>query len=665
MSAPSSFLFSGIVEHERLEPVKHAFRYPVRVFAFDVDDLPRLGETLVLFSHNRTNVTSLHDKDYLDGRSAPIRPRLEKMLEKRGIAPPFGRIVLVTSARHGTRVFNPVSFYYVFDPRGDLKTVVAEVNNTFGERHLYILSEPHPDPRGAFRRYHADKVFHVSPFHDMSGRYEFLFGDIRRELSIEVRLWKEDRMVFRARLEGSGEPLTNRALARSVLRDPLLPHWTMPRILWQAAQLFIRRRLQVFTKPTATHEWTLIKNPPGVLDKRFGRWFLDLFSAAEKGDLTVTLPDGTRHRFGTPGDTPHADLTVHDPGFFTRVFWAGDVGLGESFMDGMWDSTDPTAFIAFLIRNRDVLENRRSTASKLAGVLDRLRHLSRANTLFGSRRNIRRHYDLSNELFAAFLDPSMTYSCALFEKDGDDLEEAQRRKLRRIAQKARLGPNDHVLEIGCGWGSFAVLAARETGCRVTGITVSKAQWDFARQRVREAGLEDRVTILLRDYRRVQGRFDKIVSIEMLEAVGHEYLPRFFQCCERLLAPHGLLVLQTIAIPDHRYERYRKGCDWIQKYIFPGGMLPSLGALCQAMAETSTFYVESLENIGVHYARTLREWRLRFEKNREAVRRLGFDETFRRMWLYYLCFCEAAFATRTLNDLQLVLSRPNNPALDAP
>jgi len=276
----------------------------VRVFAFDVDDLPRLDETLLLFGYNRTNITSLHNKDYLDGRSAPIRPRLEKMLEKQGIAPPFGRIVLVTSARHGTRVFNPVSFHYVFDLQGDIKAIVAEVNNTFGERHLYILSESDPDAQGAFRRYHADKVFHVSPFHDMSGRYEFLFGDIRQELAIEVRLWKEERMVFRARLEGSGEPLTNWTLARSVLRHPLLPHWTMPRIVWQAAQLFMRRRLQVFTKPTATREWTLIKNPPGVMDKRFGRWFLDLLAAAEKGSLTVTLPDGSRRFFGTPGDTP-------------------------------------------------------------------------------------------------------------------------------------------------------------------------------------------------------------------------------------------------------------------------------------------------------------------------------------------------------------------------
>ncbi len=665
MNSFSSRLFSATVEHERLEPVKHAFCYPVRVFAFDVDELPRLSDRLVLFSHNRINVTSLHDADYLDGRPAPIRSRLETFLEKQGIPPPFGPIVLVTSARLGPRVFNPVSFHYVFDPQEELKAVVAEVNNTFGERHLYILSQPDPDSRCAFRRYRADNVFHVSPFHDKSGRYEFLFEDIRKELAIEVRLWKEGRMVFRARLEGQGVPLTNRALAAAVLRRPLLPHRTMPRILWQAAQLYFRRKLPVFAKPTATHPLTLIKNPSGTVDKRLSRWFLNVVSQAHTGSLTVTLADGTRHRFGKSGSAPEADLIVHDASFFRRVFFGGDVGLGESFMEGLWDSSDLTAFITFLIRNRDVLENRQNRTSKLIGVLDWMRHLSRANTLFGSRRNIRRHYDLSNELFATFLDPTMTYFCAVFQSDTEDLEKAQERKLRRIAQKARLSSDDHVLEIGCGWGSFAILAARETGCRVTGITVSQAQWALARQRVREAGLEDRVTILLEDYRRVEGRFDKIVSIEMLEAVGHENFPKFFQCCERLLTPNGLVVLQTIAIPDHRYERYRRGCDWIQKYIFPGGLLPSLTALCDAMAKTSKFYVESLENIGVHYAKTLRAWRVRFEKNREAVKALGFDETFRRMWLYYLGFCEAAFATRTLNDFQLVLSRPNNPTLDSP
>ena len=256
-----------------------------------------------------------------------------------------------------------------------------------------------------------------------------------------------------------------------------------------------------------------------------------------------------------------------------------------------------------------------------------------------------------------------TYSCGIFRSETENLEQAQRNKLWAMITKARIGAEDHVLEIGCGWGGFALEAVRETGCRVTGITLSKEQHAFACRRVAEAGLQDRITLLLRDYRHVEGRFDRIVSIEMLEAVGHKYFGDFFRCCDRLLKPKGLAVLQTITIPDHRYDRYRKGCDWIQKHIFPGGHLPSLGALCRAMAENSRFFVEHLENIGIHYARTLREWRLRFERNVDKVAELGFDRTFQRKWLYYLSFCEAAFGTRSLGNLQLVLTRPNNRSLD--
>jgi cyclopropane-fatty-acyl-phospholipid synthase len=292
-----------------------------------------------------------------------------------------------------------------------------------------------------------------------------------------------------------------------------------------------------------------------------------------------------------------------------------------------------------------------------------LRHVARDNSHFGSRRNIREHYDLSNDFFGLFLDEAMNYSCGIYRTDEDTLEQAQRNKLQAVIRKARIGAGDHVLEIGCGWGAFALEAARETGCRVTGITISKEQYELARQRVAQAGLQDRVTILLRDYRHVDGVFDRIVSIEMLEAVGHRYFGDFFRCCEKLLTADGIAVLQTITVPDHRYDEYRKGSDWIQKHIFPGGHLPSLGALCDAMARNSHLVVEHLENIGIHYARTLREWRHRFEKNLDGVAQLGFDRTFQRKWLYYLSFCEAAFETRSLGNLQMVLSRPHNANLD--
>jgi cyclopropane-fatty-acyl-phospholipid synthase len=368
---------------------------------------------------------------------------------------------------------------------------------------------------------------------------------------------------------------------------------------------------------------------------------------------------------GRPGAVPAAVLQVHDHRFFTRCLLHGDIGFGEAFMDREWDSPDPTAVVRFFIRNREVFDDGSFRSTLLSRLTNLLRHLANANTPWGSRRNIRRHYDLSNAFFATFLDPTMAYSCALFAAPGEDLEAAQRRKFRRLMELARLGPEDHVLEIGCGWGGFALEAVRQTGCRVTGITISRQQYDLARARVRAAGLEGRIAIRLADYRQVRGRFDKIVSIEMLEAVGHRYFGAFFRACERLLKPDGLMALQVITIPDQRYPRYRRECDWIQKHIFPGGLLPSLTELARTMTRHSRLMVESAVNIGDHYALTLAAWRERFLAREAEVAALGFDRTFRRKWLYYLAACEAGFRERVLGDLQLLLTREGNHRLSAP
>jgi cyclopropane-fatty-acyl-phospholipid synthase len=275
----------------------------------------------------------------------------------------------------------------------------------------------------------------------------------------------------------------------------------------------------------------------------------------------------------------------------------------------------------------------------------------------GSRKNIMSHYDLSNDFFRLFLDPSMTYSCGIYLSDSDSLEEAQMNKLRSMIRKAQVKETDHVLEIGCGWGSLAVVAVKETGCRVTGITVSEAQYQYAINRVKKEGLQDRITIFLTDYRNIQGLYGAIVSVEMLEAVGEEYLGTFFSCCDRLLKPGGRAVVQTITIPDERYEQYRKETDWIQKHIFPGGFVPSEHAIRQAVAKNTSLVEESVEEIGPHYATTLRVWRNKFNDNIRKVSDMGFDREFQRKWVYYLSFCEAGFAERALGDIEIVLRKP--------
>jgi cyclopropane-fatty-acyl-phospholipid synthase len=369
----------------------------------------------------------------------------------------------------------------------------------------------------------------------------------------------------------------------------------------------------------------------------------------------VRLPDGAVLRFGDPAGTPVAEVTVHDWRFFGRLLRASDVGAGEAYVDGDWSSPDPVAAARLFLANEAEL-----SPSPVLGALGRLRdrllHLTRSNTRVQARRNIHAHYDLSNEFYSLFLDSSMTYSSAVFDHPDESLLHAQRLKYRMIAEKAGLTEGDRVLEIGCGWGGFAEYAAGELGCRVTGITLSAEQARYARDRMRRLGLEDRVEILETDYRDVRGSFDAIVSIEMLEAVGHRYLDSYFTACDRLLRPHGRVVIQVITIPDQLYHRYRRGTDWIRKYIFPGGHLPSLGAIQNAIARNTSFVVDHLENIGAHYATTLRRWRARFWRRIEQVRALDFDDRFARMWSFYLATCEAAFADRKLGTLQLVLSR---------
>ncbi len=398
---------------------------------------------------------------------------------------------------------------------------------------------------------------------------------------------------------------------------------------------------------------------PGWLDKAAAEAVLKYFERIEEGHITVRLPDGTARGFGSEGSTPRAVLHVKSWTLFRKILFGADIGFGESYMDGDWETDDLTALLTVFTLNMNRTNERSQWTARVALLLGRIGHFLRRNTLLGSRRNISEHYDLSNDFFRLFLDDSMLYSCALYRKEEDTLAQAQQNKLDALIHKTRIEKEHHVLEIGSGWGAFAIEAVRRTGCRVTTITLSEEQLKVVCERVREAGLEDRIDARLCDYREIEGKYDRIVSIEMLEAVGHQYFGTFFRRCDELLKPDGLAVIQVITIPDNRYEAYRKSRDWIQKYIFPGATVPSLTALTSAMTASSALMVESLENIGIHYARTLREWRERFLERRDEVQRLGFDDRFVRMWEYYLCYCEAGFATRQLGDLHLVLTRPNN------
>lgn len=370
-----------------------------------------------------------------------------------------------------------------------------------------------------------------------------------------------------------------------------------------------------------------------------------------EGTLVARLPDRTERRFGSG---PAEIMQIADTSrLLRRLATRGTMGLGESYQAGEWTSPDLVGLLELLYRNAEAAVVRHP---RLAWVMKARPRPNRRQGLLRARRNVEYHYDLGNDLFRLMLDETMTYSCAIFAQSDEPLAEAQRRKLRRVCEKLGLGPDDHVLEIGCGWGSFALTAAREFGARVTGLTLSPAQAELARERIRAAGLADRVRILEEDYRTHQGSYTKLASIEMIEAIGEKQFPVFFAACDRLLARGGRACLQTIIIPGHRWNRYRRSPDWIERYVFPGCLIPSLTALERAMSGASRLTVEHVEEIGVHYAETLRRWRATFHDRLADVRALGYDEHFVRTWDFYLASSEAGFRVRALRDAQIVLAR---------
>jgi cyclopropane-fatty-acyl-phospholipid synthase len=378
-------------------------------------------------------------------------------------------------------------------------------------------------------------------------------------------------------------------------------------------------------------------------------------SRLESGELSATLPGGKRRTYGRAGSTPAASIRIHDNAFFRRVLLGGEIAFGETYVDGLWDSDDLVGLLLFGIGAREHLQFNQRWLSAISRVRDVRWHRGRRNTKEAAQENIHAHYDLGNEFFRLWLDETMTYSCAYFEHPEQGLADAQRNKYARICAKAKIATDDHVLEIGCGWGGFATYAASQFGCRVTAITISEEQYDFARARVAEAGLSELVDVQFRDYRDVRGEFDAIVSIEMLEAVGAEYFEEFFLACDRGLVPGGRLAVQTISVPDRSFAALRDGVNWMQKYIFPGGMLPSISEIERAIRRTG-LVIDGLEDIGLHYARTLRRWRERFIEQQSAIRELGFDDRFCRLWEYYLAASEAGFITRNTGDLQIVFQK---------
>jgi cyclopropane-fatty-acyl-phospholipid synthase len=613
---------TGFVRHGRSIPIRHAFRHRVYQWLVDLDDLPRLPWYLRPLGGFDVRV-------HLGGHGPTIKAGVRRYLAGHGIEYD-GRIVMLANARVLGHVFDPITVFWCVDS----PYVVAEVHNTYGERHAYLLT---PDADGTAE---TAKKFYVSPFNDVSGDYQLRFELDRTRVRVQVSLTRGHRTVFGASFDGVPRPATRRAVLAAAVRMPLMPQRVSGLIRLHGLWLWARR-LPVVKRSTRR-----------TLRGRIARLIVD--RVLDRVPVRAVYPDGTVRGGGGP-DAPILRV-IRPDSLYERLAQNPKIGLGEAYTAGDWEPGDGTDLGELLtpfaerltklvprplVRFRSLVDQQ---------VPDRLR-----NTPNGARSNISAHYDLSNGLFAAFLDRGMSYSSAMFESAEESLEEAQTRKVEHILDLAGVRRGSRVLEIGIGWGTLAIAAARR-GARVTGITLSREQLTLARERVADAGLSDRVDLRLQDYRAVTGSYDAIVSVEMIEAVGEEFWPEYFGTLDRLLAPGGSVALQAILMDHDRMLATRHSYSWIQKYIFPGGLIPSRTAIDETLARHTALAVQADLRFGPDYAETLRRWRRQFVASWPAVRAQGFDESFRRTWEFYLAYSEAGFASGYLDVGQLLLRR---------
>jgi cyclopropane-fatty-acyl-phospholipid synthase len=409
----------------------------------------------------------------------------------------------------------------------------------------------------------------------------------------------------------------------------------------------------------STRENTATTPSTDWLENLYRKTAIKLLTALPEGSFELYEQGHLLIQHGARGAAPHAVIEVHRPEFYRRLLKGGSIGAAESFIDGEWSSPELTDVIRLVARNLAWLDQIEARMAWLTWTMHHWQHWLRGNTREQAKKNILAHYDLGNDLYRLFLDREMLYSSALFRQPDDSLEQAQINKMQRLCEKLQLKPSDHLLEIGTGWGAMAVYAVRNYGCRVTTTTISDAQFEHARARIEAEELSDRITLLKQDYRDLTGSYDKLVSVEMIEAVGRKFLPQFFAKCDSLLKPHGIMALQAITIADQRLEYYARNIDFIQKHIFPGGFLPSVTLLSDTIRKNSSMVIRHLDDMGLDYARTLRLWWERFREQRQELQKLGYDEHFFRLWQYYLNYCEGGFLERATSAVQLVAHKPGH------
>lgn len=700
-----SAVYDTVVRHHRLVPAPYELDHRLAWWLIDLDDLPQLDAHLPGFGWNRPAPVSFHDRDHLGRDDRPLRKKLALLLADHGVCDADGSIRVLANPRVLGATFDPISVWWCHRADGSLAAIVAEISNTFGETRPQVLVPGPADasagdigrrasgperPAGLLTFEHR-KELHVSPFVDLAATYRYRISSSPEALAV-VAIEVVDAggtTVLRTSAVGRRRAITASTAFRHA--PTLTPHRVVASIhrhalgLWRRGAPFrpkppyrsdlgsVPEGLQPadarrpITPGAAVSANRLAPPPTNGSPARAlvaaGRTLaLTALRALPHGRITVVLPDGARHVFGTDDGTGDVELRVLDDRFLARLVTRRRLALGEGWTAGEWSADDLPTCLTLL---HDLSEHhRRSGATgRLAALQERRPHLRRPRSQVRehARTDIAHHYDLGNELYERFLDPTMAYSSAWYRDGTQTLEEAQLTKFERLCDLLELGADDHLLEIGCGWGGFAIHAAATRGCRVDAVTLSHEQAVAARRRVTEAGLDDLVRVIERDYRDLDGTYDKVASVEMIEAVGHD-LDTFFTRCDELLRPGGILAVQAIAKPDQRARRVRNLDDgWIERYIFPGSLIPDLTGLTSAATHASELVLAGADEFGASYARTLAEWRRRFDAHRTELEALGYDDQFARAWDFYLSTAEAGFRVGYLRVFHLTFRRIGAPA----
>jgi cyclopropane-fatty-acyl-phospholipid synthase len=630
-------LATGHTSHTRFSPIKRTFCYRLNYLLIDLDTAETLDHCWG-FKWNRRCFFSLHHQTYLTPGTAPLHQKARAFMAEHLPNTPFDRICLLTTPRFFNINFNPVSFFYFLDTNNNIVSIIAEVHNTYAQKHLYLLHEPVLN--GTSLEFNHQKTFHVSPFYTTDGTYQFVFSRNLCNINVTINYVKGCQKMFNATLNLKTSQIKPSPFLRMGIQFIWTAITTFPRILIQASILKFKHKLPHYKNNGLQSPLSFSKKPPSLVQKLCEKIVHNYLSKITVGHLTLLLPNSDTRTYGDPKATLRATIDVSNYSFFYQLMIKGDMGLADAFIRGAWTTPNLTDVFMVFIKNESVGQSQ-PPITRLHTILNRIQHYHRNNSVNSAKKNIYAHYDLGNSFFDLFLDKHKVYSSAVFESKKQSLEDAQINKISQMLSLADVQPHHRILEIGSGWGALAIHAATTIGCHVTTVTISEEQYNFVKKQINQRHLDNKIEVKLMDYRHLTGQYDRIVSVEMLEAVGHQYLDTFFRQCHHLLTHTGKAAFQCIMIPKERYKNYMKKPDFIQKYIFPGGHLPYL-ELIQNVTLTAGFKWGSDAPITAHYVPTLHAWDVAFRQKESDIKALGFDESFIRTWHYYFHYCAAGF-----------------------